>query len=111
MAKNRIRELRKERGLTQVELAKILGVTQNAIYKLETGESDLNTKWMEKLSSALNVKPYELLPIEWQPQPISKTWKSRFLPYSEKKNKPPLLLLQTKQISINPPKIKPANDN
>ena len=40
LAKNRIRELRKERGLTQVELAKMLGVTQNAIYKLETGESD-----------------------------------------------------------------------
>ena len=72
MAKNRIRELRKERGLTQVELAKMLGVTQNAIYKLETGESDLNTKWMEKLSSAFNEKPEELLPIEWQPQPISK---------------------------------------
>ena len=110
MAKNRIRELRKERGLTQVELAKILGVTQNAIYKLETGESDLNTKWMEKLSSALNVKPYELLPIEWQPQPISKE-EEQILALFRKKNKPPLLLLQTKQISINPPKIKPANDN
>lgn len=72
MAKNRIRELRKERGLTQVELAEMIGVTQNAIYKLETGECELNTKWMEKLSAALNVKPYELLPLEWQPQPITK---------------------------------------
>ncbi len=69
--KNRIRVLRKNKGLTQVELAEILGVTQNAIYKLETGESDLNTKWMEKLSIALDVKPYELLPLEWQPTPIS----------------------------------------
>lgn len=110
MAKNRIRELRKERGLTQVELAKILGVTQNAIYKLETGESDLNTKWMEKLSSALNVKPYELLPIEWQPQPISKE-EEQILALFRKKEQTALLLLQTKQISINPPKIKPANDN
>lgn len=48
MAKNRIRELRKKRGLTQVELAKLLGVTQTAIYKLETGASDLDMKWMEK---------------------------------------------------------------
>lgn len=71
MAKNRIRELRKKRGLTQVELAKLLGVTQTAIYKLETGASDLDMKWMEKISKALNVKPYELLPLEWQPQPIS----------------------------------------
>lgn len=68
---NRIRELRKNKGLTQVELAEILGVTQNAIYKLETGASDLDTKWMKKLSIALEVKPYELLPLEWQPAPIS----------------------------------------
>ena len=71
MPKNRIRELRKNKGLTQVELAEILGVTQTAIYKLETGASDLDTKWMEKLSIALEVKPYELLPLEWQPTPIS----------------------------------------
>ena len=71
MSSNRLRELRKKKGLTQVELAERLGVTQTAIYKLETGASDLDMKWMEKLSKALEVKPYELLPIEWQPQEIS----------------------------------------
>lgn len=71
MVSNRLRELRKKNGLTQVELAERLGVTQTAIYKLETGASDLDTKWMEKLSKILNVRPYELLPKEWQPQEIT----------------------------------------
>ena len=71
MSKNRVRELRQKRGLTQVELAERLGVTQTAIYKLETGASDLDTKWMAKISKALDVKPYELLPKEWQPQEIT----------------------------------------
>ena len=71
MVSNRLRELRKKKGLTQVELAERLGVTQTAIYKLETGASDLDTKWMERLSKILNVRPYELLPKEWQPQEIT----------------------------------------
>lgn len=71
MTENRVRELRKKRGLTQVELAEKLGVTQTAIYKLETGASDLDTKWMKKISDVLGVKPYELLPQEWQPQAIT----------------------------------------
>lgn len=66
MADNRIRELRKERGLTQVELAQMLGVSQTAIYKLETGASDLDTRWMKKISQVLNVRPCELLPLDWQ---------------------------------------------
>ncbi|MBQ2886377.1 MAG: helix-turn-helix transcriptional regulator [Alphaproteobacteria bacterium] len=48
-----------------------MGVTQTAIYKLETGASDLDTKWMKKISDVLGVKPYELLPQEWQPQAIT----------------------------------------
>jgi putative transcriptional regulator len=36
--KNRIKELRKEKGLSQTELAKMAGTTQNTISSLETGQ-------------------------------------------------------------------------
>lgn len=68
MTNNRIKELRKLQGITQVELAEKINVTQGSIQKLENGIMDLTTKWMEILSNALNVKPYELLPEEWQPK-------------------------------------------
>lgn len=71
MSENRIKELRKSRGMTQVELAEKLGVTQGAIQKLENGVMDLTTKWMGTLATALEVRPYELLPKEWQPEEVS----------------------------------------
>lgn len=62
---NRIREIRKERDLTQSELAKILGVNQSIVQKLETGATDLDLKWMIRLSNALDISPLELLPDEF----------------------------------------------
>lgn len=59
---NRIRVLRKERNLTQSELAEILGVNQSIVQKLETGTTDLDLPWMRRLASALAVSPLELLP-------------------------------------------------
>ena len=59
---NRIRVLRKERNLTQSELADILGVNQSIVQKLETGATDLDLPWMRRLASALSVSPLELLP-------------------------------------------------
>lgn len=62
---NRIREIRKERALTQSELAKILGVNQSIVQKLETGATDLDIPWMMKISKALDISPLELLPDEF----------------------------------------------
>lgn len=67
MSKNCIKEIRKQKGITQVELAQRLGISQGAIQKLETGERGLDLDWIEKISKALNVKPWELLPKEMQP--------------------------------------------
>lgn len=36
--KNKIKELRKKKGLSQTELAKLAGTTQNTISSLETGQ-------------------------------------------------------------------------
>ncbi len=38
LLKNRIKELRLERGLSQTQLAKMAGTTQNTISSLETGQ-------------------------------------------------------------------------
>ena len=67
MRENCIKEIRKRKGITQVELAKRLGISQGAIQKLETGERGLDLDWMEKIAKALEVKPWELLPKDMQP--------------------------------------------
>lgn len=67
MSENCIKEIRKQKGITQVELAQRLGISQGAIQKLETGERGLDLEWIEKISKALNVKPWELLPKDMQP--------------------------------------------
>lgn len=64
---NCIKEIRKRKGITQVELAKLLDVTQGAVQKLESGENDLTGKMLKKLADVLNVEPWELLPKEMQP--------------------------------------------
>ena len=71
MEQNRIKELRKERKITQVQLAKILNTSQGTIQKLETGQVPLDTRWMRNISSALCVEPYELLPLDMQPKEIT----------------------------------------
>lgn len=62
---NRIKEIRKEKGLTQAQLAEKLGVFQSVVQKVESGTVDLDLKWMKKLSKALDVSPLELLPDEF----------------------------------------------
>ena len=64
---NSIKEIRKRKGVTQVQLAKILGVSQGAIQMLETGQRGLDLNWMQKIAKALNVEPWELLPKDMQP--------------------------------------------
>jgi transcriptional regulator with XRE-family HTH domain len=71
MNTNRIKEFRKMRKLTLEELAHKLGVSYSAIQKLESGTVDLDINWMRKLSEVLEVKPYELLPLDMQPEEIT----------------------------------------
>lgn len=57
----RIKELRLERGLTQTELAKELGVTQKNISKYELELLDLNTQTICKLCKFFGVSADYLL--------------------------------------------------
>ncbi len=65
MIKNRLREIRKLRGLTLRQLAgrcKLNPKTgARTIQRLEVNESGLNTKWLDILSKALEVRPTDLI--------------------------------------------------
>lgn len=53
--KNRIEEIRKEKGLTQNELAKKANVARTVVNQLETGKRNvITTNTMLKLSKALD---------------------------------------------------------
>ena len=56
----RLREHRNRRGLTQIELAKISGVSRATIARLEAGSSGAYRSTVRKLAKALKVKPHEL---------------------------------------------------
>lgn len=71
MVLNRIKELRKIKKLTQQELAKLVGLDYTHIGRIENGERTLDVEYLEVFATALGVKPYELLPKEWQPQTIT----------------------------------------
>lgn len=71
MNTNRIKEFRKMRKLTLEELARKLNVSYSAVQKLESGTVDLDINWMRKIAEVLRVKPYELLPIDMQPDEIT----------------------------------------
>lgn len=65
---NRLKELRLKSGLTLDELAIRAGTSQPQIFRLERGERDMSLEWIDRLSKALPCRPYELLPLEWQPE-------------------------------------------
>lgn len=52
---NRLRELRKEKGLTQIELAKLLNVSDRSVGFYETGERDPDTDTLKKLADIFGV--------------------------------------------------------
>lgn len=55
-----IKNLREERGLTQVEFAKELGTSQSAVARMETGKQNFSTQELLKISKILNRKIFTL---------------------------------------------------
>jgi transcriptional regulator with XRE-family HTH domain len=66
--KNRIRELRERAGLSQAQLAELVGTTQAEISRLETGERRLTVDWMARIARALMLRPSDLLPTAAVPE-------------------------------------------
>ena len=58
--KNRLKEARADRGLSQAELAKLVGVSRNTISSIETGQFSSTAKPALVLCIALDKKFEEL---------------------------------------------------
>ncbi|WP_297550661.1 helix-turn-helix transcriptional regulator [Thermococcus sp.] len=54
--KNRLRELREKKGLTQEELARALGVTRQTIIAIEKGKYDPSLKLAFRIARFFGVK-------------------------------------------------------
>ncbi len=57
---NRLKGLRRQRDLTQLELAEILDMSPNFIGMIERGERNTTVENVFKIARALNVKPSNL---------------------------------------------------
>lgn len=57
----RLREIRKHRGITQVQLAEIIGVEQSTISQWETGRAQPSLKIAAKIAAALGCKIDDLI--------------------------------------------------
>lgn len=58
---NHLRAWREFKGLTQAELAELVGTADNVISLLESGDRGLSDKWLRKLAPALQTSPGFLL--------------------------------------------------
>jgi transcriptional regulator with XRE-family HTH domain len=56
----KIKEVRKKRNLTQEKLAEMAGIEIPSLSNIENGKNYPNHETLDKISNALNVKPYEL---------------------------------------------------
>ena len=61
MIRSRIREIRKERGLTLQQVAERADTTAQTIGRLETGMRTLSIDWVERIAKALDADSSELL--------------------------------------------------
>lgn len=59
-AMDNLRFLRKQRGLTQVQLSEKAGIDQGFLSKLENGETNITLDKIKDLAAALNVHPAQM---------------------------------------------------
>ncbi|MBQ2870583.1 helix-turn-helix transcriptional regulator [bacterium] len=61
----KIKELRKQRGLTQEELAEMIDINQRQLTRIEKGENFPSAETLAKFSTSLNVELSTIFDIEW----------------------------------------------
>ena len=55
-----IKEIRKQRGLSQEKLAELVNIEQNILSYIETGNNFCKSETLKKIINALNIDPKEL---------------------------------------------------
>ena len=65
----KLKALREERVLSQRELARMAGLVQMTVWRLENGYRDARPGTIRKIAAALGVKPKELLKAKTQGNP------------------------------------------
>ena len=68
----RIRDLREDKDLTQIDVAKTLNMSQTGYSKYETGENDIPTSVLIKLAKFYNVSIDYILELTDNPTPTKK---------------------------------------
>lgn len=67
---NRLKELRKEKGLTQADLAKVINTNQSQYGKYENGKTSLSIENSKILAEFFGVSPAYLLGLETEFEPV-----------------------------------------
>lgn len=66
-----LRELREQANMSQKELARLCNVTQATIARIESGEQNITIKTARMFAKVFNIRPYVLLPEDFQPEPLT----------------------------------------
>ncbi|MBO4704114.1 MAG: helix-turn-helix transcriptional regulator [Spirochaetaceae bacterium] len=61
IVRQRIKEIRKQKGITQEQLAEKLGMTQSAVSAIESSSNSITIETINKVSAALGVTAVDLL--------------------------------------------------
>ncbi len=68
---NRIRDLREDRDLTQADIAKVIGTTQQQYSKIETGKADISGDKLKLLATFYNVSVDYILGLSKEPKKLN----------------------------------------
>ncbi|MBT0667010.1 helix-turn-helix transcriptional regulator [Novosphingobium profundi] len=73
---NRVRELRKKAGLSQLQLANLAGISQPAVSQIENDTRPLTIDWMRTIARIIGCTPADLLSSEDNPDRLDDTERS-----------------------------------
>ncbi|GGD74048.1 helix-turn-helix domain-containing protein [Croceicoccus mobilis] len=69
--RNRVRELRKAKGMSQTELAQAAGISQPAISQIENDTRPITLDWLRTFARILDVTPADILDDDDHPDRLS----------------------------------------